>query len=58
MLQLSAEKETYNIGEEVKIKVPTTEGGNVLVSLETGSRILKTYWVFQRNRFITKQTVM
>ena len=53
MLQLLADKEKYNIGDDVKIKVPTAEGGNVLVSLESGSRILKTFWVKSEGKMTT-----
>ncbi len=40
----SAQKEV-KVGEEVTLEIPTSKGGRALVSLETGSRVLKTQWV-------------
>lgn len=45
MLDFSVEKEAYAIGEEISVSLPTTAGNNILVSLETGKDILKTFWV-------------
>lgn len=45
MLDFGVEKSEYNLGEEVKITVPSTEGNNILVSLETGTRVIKSFWV-------------
>ena len=44
MLTISAEKETYNVGQTVKLKVPIGEAGRALVTIENGSRVLETYW--------------
>jgi len=40
----TAEKEV-EVGQEVTLEIPTSKGGRALVSLETGSRVLKTEWV-------------
>ena len=45
MLAFSSDKKKYNTGEEVKITIPSSKNGRALVSLETGSKVLKTFWV-------------
>ena len=45
MLSFSAEKEKYQVGEEVKINIPSGGQGRALVSVENGSRVINTYWV-------------
>ncbi len=45
MLSFSADKPSYNIGEKVNLTIPGTGEGRALVSIESGSKVLKTYWV-------------
>ena len=45
MLDFEVEKESYEVGEDISISIPTTEGTRTLVSLETGSEVLQTFWV-------------
>ncbi len=45
MLEFDIAKNTYNVGEQVKITIPSTEGNRILVSLESGSEIVNTFWV-------------
>jgi len=45
MLSFTADKEKYNVGDEVKLTIPGSKGGRALISIETGSKVLKTYWV-------------
>ncbi|MBC7589265.1 MAG: hypothetical protein H7178_12995, partial [Chitinophagaceae bacterium] len=45
MLTFKSDKAKYNVGEEVKLTIPTSKDGHALISLETGSKVLKTYWV-------------
>jgi uncharacterized protein YfaS (alpha-2-macroglobulin family) len=45
MLTFNADKAKYNVGEDALITIPSTAGARALVSLETGSRILQTFWV-------------
>ena len=45
MLSLTADKEEYQLGETVKLNFPSSAGGRALVSLETGSKVVKTMWV-------------
>lgn len=44
MLSFSADKEKYNVGEEVALKVPATESGRILLTLETGTRVVRHLW--------------
>ncbi len=44
MLSFSSNKEKYNVGDEVVLNIPSSKGGKVLVSLESGSKVIKTFW--------------
>jgi uncharacterized protein YfaS (alpha-2-macroglobulin family) len=45
MLSFTANKTKFTVGEEITLTIPTGENGKALVSIENGSRVLKTYWV-------------
>lgn len=45
MLTFASDKPTYNIGEKVNLTIPGTGEGRALISLESGSKVIKTYWV-------------
>jgi len=45
LLRPVAEKEEVGIGEQVKIKLPTSAGGKMLVSLETSAGSVEQFWV-------------
>jgi uncharacterized protein YfaS (alpha-2-macroglobulin family) len=45
MLLFSSDKEKYNVGEEVKLTIPTGESGKLFVSIESGSEVLSHQWV-------------
>ncbi len=45
VLTFAAEKEEYDVGETVTLVLPTPQKGRALVSLETGSSVLRTEWV-------------
>ena len=32
------------MGEEVQLNIPSSKGGRILVSLESGSKVIKTFW--------------
>ncbi len=49
LLALTADKQTYNAGDKVTITFPSSTVGRALVSIEKGSKILKTYWVKTQN---------
>ena len=44
MLRFSTDKEKYNVGETAKIFFPSSEGGRALISIENGTKVLKTIW--------------
>ncbi|MBS1745297.1 MAG: hypothetical protein JST21_03905 [Bacteroidetes bacterium] len=45
MLSFTADKEKYNVGDNVNLSIPSSKGGRALISIESGSKVLKTYWV-------------
>lgn len=45
LLSFSTDKTSYNIGEKIQLTIPGSERGRALVSVENGSKVLKTYWV-------------
>lgn len=45
MLNFEVEKQDYKVGEQVKLTFPSSKGGRVLVSLETGKKIIQSFWV-------------
>ena len=45
MLSFTANKTKFNVGEDITLTIPTGENGRALVSIENGSRVLKTYWI-------------
>jgi len=45
LLSFTTEKEKYKVGENVTINIPSGSGGRALVSIESGSKVLKAYWV-------------
>ena len=44
-LSLAADRENYQVGDTAHIELPAVSGGRLLVSLETGSRVLDHYWL-------------
>lgn len=45
MLSFSSDKPTYAIGEKAMLTIPGSEHGRALISLENGSRVIKTFWL-------------
>jgi uncharacterized protein YfaS (alpha-2-macroglobulin family) len=45
MLVFTSDKTKYNVGEQVTLTIPSSEGGRGLISIESGSRVIKTEWV-------------
>jgi uncharacterized protein YfaS (alpha-2-macroglobulin family) len=45
MLSFTANKQKYNINEEIVLTIPTVANGRALISIENGSKVLKTYWI-------------
>lgn len=44
-LSFVSDKNKYTVGEKAKITIPSSKAGKALVSIETGSKILNTFWV-------------
>lgn len=44
-LSFNSDKEKYTKGEKVTLSIPSSLGSKILVSLETGSKILSTEWL-------------
>ena len=45
MLTFTSDKPAYSIGEKATLNIPGSDGGRALVSIESGSRVIQTYWV-------------
>ncbi|HWB28734.1 MAG TPA: MG2 domain-containing protein [Chitinophagaceae bacterium] len=45
MLEFSSDKTTYNVGEQANLTIPTPKEGKALVSIESGTKVLKTEWI-------------
>lgn len=45
MLTFSLDKKKYSVGEEVQVQLPNAENGRALVSIENGTKTLRTFWV-------------
>ncbi|HYG20409.1 MAG TPA: MG2 domain-containing protein [Ohtaekwangia sp.] len=45
LLSFKTDKPSYNIGEKATVTIPGATAGRALVSLESGSKVLQTYWV-------------
>ncbi|MCB0408780.1 MAG: hypothetical protein KDD29_01085 [Flavobacteriales bacterium] len=45
MLTFSTDKKSYNVGEEVKVEMPQFKEGRALVSIESGSKVVESFWV-------------
>lgn len=45
ILAFMADKDKYNVGETAKINFPSSGVGRALISVESGSKVLKNYWV-------------
>ncbi|WP_264519822.1 alpha-2-macroglobulin family protein [Flavobacterium sp. N1994] len=44
MLRFSTDKTNYAVGDKAKIFFPSSEGGRALISIENGTKVLKTLW--------------
>ncbi|ASU34799.1 alpha-2-macroglobulin family protein [Mucilaginibacter xinganensis] len=45
MLSFTSDKNSYKVGEDATLTIPTMSDGRALVSFETGSKVLKTAWI-------------
>lgn len=44
MLIFNSDKPAYKVGEKASITFPSTQNGRILVSLESGSNVIKQWW--------------
>jgi len=44
MLKFSTDKTNYAVGDKAKIFFPSSEGGRAMISIENGTKVLKTVW--------------
>ncbi|WP_316821875.1 MG2 domain-containing protein [Pedobacter gandavensis] len=44
MLSFTANKTKFKVGEEIVLTIPSGKDGKALISIENGSRVLKTFW--------------
>ncbi|RLD52389.1 MAG: hypothetical protein DRI94_03295 [Bacteroidetes bacterium] len=45
MLTFISDKDKYSVGEKAKITIPSGKDGRALISIENGTKVLKSYWV-------------
>ncbi len=45
VLELSSPQSTYKIGEKVIVNIPSPENGRALISIETGTKVLRSQWI-------------
>ena len=45
MLAFTCDKEKYTVGDKVTLSIPSCPNGRALISLETGSKVLTSYWI-------------
>jgi alpha-2-macroglobulin len=44
LLPFSSNKTQYNVGDEIVLTIPSSKGGQLLVSLESGSKVIRHFW--------------
>lgn len=44
ILAFSSDKEKYTVGEDVILTIPTGKDSRALISIESGTRVIKSYW--------------
>lgn len=45
MLSFTADKNKYNVGENAVLTIPTGQGSRALITVESGTRVIKNYWL-------------
>lgn len=45
MLNFTTDKKKYDLGEKIKLNLPSAKGGKALISIENGSGVLATEWI-------------
>ncbi|MCE3278263.1 MAG: hypothetical protein K0S44_454 [Bacteroidetes bacterium] len=49
LLSFSSDKKQYNVGEDVKLIIPSAEQGRALISIESGAKVIKAFWTETKN---------
>lgn len=44
-ISLSSDKKSYNVGEQVRVTIPSSDYGKALVCIENGASVLKKFWI-------------
>ena len=44
LLSFSTDKKQYNVNEDVKLTIPSSGEGRALISIESGSKVIKAFW--------------
>ncbi|MCH2084114.1 MAG: MG2 domain-containing protein [Saprospiraceae bacterium] len=44
MLAFSADKQNYNVGQDVELKIPASESGRALITIENGTKVVESFW--------------
>lgn len=45
MLAFKSNKNTYQVGDHVQLNIPSSKGGKAIISIESGSKVVKTFMV-------------
>jgi alpha-2-macroglobulin len=45
MLEFATDKDSYNVNETVHVTIPTPDQGRVLLTIESGVKVLQTHWI-------------
>ncbi len=45
MLTFTSDHDKYKVGDQVKLTIPTSPDGRALITLESGSAVLRSFWV-------------
>jgi alpha-2-macroglobulin len=53
MLTFTSSKEKYNVGDNLELNIPTPKQGKLLVSIESGNKVLKSYWIKSQGEVTT-----
>lgn len=52
-LRFATDKELYEVGDKIKISMPSSKGARVLVSVENNSSVVEEYWVDAKDKETT-----
>ncbi|MCQ2252622.1 MAG: hypothetical protein MJZ61_04140, partial [Bacteroidales bacterium] len=49
IVEISADKNKYKVGDMAKITIPSSEGGRALISIENGTKVIQNQWIKTEN---------